>query len=77
MKWQNDEIAKWLFYAVKKAFGLNFMQLAPGFFWVSKGQGSFDFIEDIISLHASHLTWQVSFCVVSSCHVFSFLFRDS
>ena len=36
MKWRNGN-------AVKKAFELNFMQLAFGFFWVSKGQSSFDF----------------------------------
>ena len=56
------EMAKWLFYAVEKAFESNFMQLAPGFFWVSKGHSSFHFLEDPITLRVSHLTLQVYFC---------------
>ena len=55
-------MAKWLFYAVKKAFELYFMQLAPGFFLVSKGHSCFDFFEDPITLRASHLTLQVYSC---------------
>ena len=52
------------------------MQLATGFFWVSKGYSSFDFFEDPIALRASDLTLQL-YLLISSCHVFSFLFRDS